>query len=274
MIIKLTGADFSANNIGKINIRELNQFTISAINASGNNAMTDSQKYGLDDFFFKIGAFGVQSAVFSKMKMLYLPLISQDIAGARTNYANRALDLAGEFYLENKGIRNSNNTSYSLTLDSPISQDNITVFSAVDFNMDNLIRTGLIKIGNTNPGKFAFEIGVPGTKDKYTSFNMRDTGQFLQINNEIATNNKSFCTCFDGDASFIVRSKDTNIYETQPSYSESNILSSTVYPFQSFTATANSTSVARRMLMVSTALTQDEALLFKEAYDTLQDLFL
>lgn len=45
MIITLKQADFSANNIGKIEIEmeELSQFTLDAIAASGNDTMTTPQ---------------------------------------------------------------------------------------------------------------------------------------------------------------------------------------------------------------------------------------
>lgn len=86
MIIVLKGADFSANNVGKINISsELHSFTKAAIEASGNVNLTNAQKYALDDLFLAMGVDGSNDTM-SKIRRLYLPIIANDVSKALINY--------------------------------------------------------------------------------------------------------------------------------------------------------------------------------------------
>lgn len=93
MILKLSGADFSANNIGQITMpRILNPFTLAAIELSGNATMTDEQKDELDLFFESVGAFGNVSNLWSKLDKVYLPFICTALANSCVNYKSGTND--------------------------------------------------------------------------------------------------------------------------------------------------------------------------------------
>lgn len=63
----------------------MQQFTLNAITASGNDAMTDEQKWALNHFFYQIGAIN-NSGIYSKLQLLGLPVIAGTKAGALYNH--------------------------------------------------------------------------------------------------------------------------------------------------------------------------------------------
>lgn len=92
MIIQLVNADFSADNVGKIEMpRVLNPFTIAAIEASGNQSLTDEQKLSLDIFFEELGAFGTLSNLWEKMSLVFLPIIAGALNKSLVNYKDNTV---------------------------------------------------------------------------------------------------------------------------------------------------------------------------------------
>lgn len=91
MIIRLSRADFSANNIGKYEFpKELSQFTLNAIAASG-KVMTDEQKYALENFFSSVGAIE-NNGIWAKLDKVYIPFIGADVTKGLINYKDNNLD--------------------------------------------------------------------------------------------------------------------------------------------------------------------------------------
>lgn len=107
MIIRLSRADFSANNIGKYEFpKELSKFTLNAIAASG-KVMTDEQKYALEDFFTSIGAID-NSGIWAKLDKVYIPFIGADVTKGLVNYKDNNLDNtlnADNLTLVNGGVK-------------------------------------------------------------------------------------------------------------------------------------------------------------------------
>ena len=66
-------------------IETMQQFTLNAIAASGNNNMTVAQKLALNHFFYSIGAIS-NSGIYSKLQVLGLPFIGTSIDTALHNY--------------------------------------------------------------------------------------------------------------------------------------------------------------------------------------------
>lgn len=66
-------------------IETMQQFTLDAIAASGNNNMTDAQKWALNHFFYSIGAIS-NSGIYSKLQVLGLPFIGTSMDTALHNY--------------------------------------------------------------------------------------------------------------------------------------------------------------------------------------------
>ena len=107
MIIRLSRADFSANNIGKYEFpKELSQFTLDAIAASG-KVMTDEQKYAMEDFFTSIGAID-NNGIWAKLDKVYIPFIGIDVTKGLVNYKDNNLDNtlnADNLTLVNGGVK-------------------------------------------------------------------------------------------------------------------------------------------------------------------------
>ena len=88
MIIVLKGADFSANNIGHIEVtKDLAPFTLAAIEASGNTSLRGEQKSALNTFFDNLGAFD-NTGLWTKIKVLMMPMLSLDLAHSMVDYTD------------------------------------------------------------------------------------------------------------------------------------------------------------------------------------------
>lgn len=103
MILRLRGADFSANNIGKINIiRELRDDTKQLL-SNFSKELTTNQQYALQDFIDGLKESGLWSAIGN----LYLPILAGDLSETLFNIKTSVLDATpnGESYiLENGGL--------------------------------------------------------------------------------------------------------------------------------------------------------------------------
>lgn len=283
MIIKLTGADFSANNIGKIEIEkeeiekeELSQFTLDAIAASGNDTMTTPQQYALDAFFKTIGAID-NTGIYQKMEFLYLPVIAKGLEGAGYNYRNSALSLnltSDKWDYIDKGIMPKESVAASaLTISEPLSQDNISVCAALDLSKP-ISQTYLVKIGTTSPGRYTLGANNRGDGAGYNTIAIKDTGQSIISEKFIVDDNGFFGYSIKDDESFVYSNRDNDILDCgTPSYSASDMSSNKVYPFANLSGSIL-VGVPRRFLCISRALTRDEMILFKDAYNTLQSHFL
>lgn len=108
MIFKLNGADFSSNNIGKIDLPiEISEFTKRAITASGSTMSTAKQK-ALEVFFRNVGAIGSSSDLWSKLTKVYLPFLGVDVTKSFVNYKGNTVDatpLVTDAEIVNGGFR-------------------------------------------------------------------------------------------------------------------------------------------------------------------------
>lgn len=66
---------------------DIDVFTKQAISASGNDSMTEEQKWSLDNYFERIGALS-NSGIWTKIKALYIPAILTDRTKIFVNYKN------------------------------------------------------------------------------------------------------------------------------------------------------------------------------------------
>ena len=108
MIITLKGADFSQENIGTITLpKDLNEFTLAAISASGNTMMDEGQMTALDNFFTSIGAID-GNGIYAKLDLLLLPMICADVSFAFVNYVGNTKvfePTPTNYELQNGGIK-------------------------------------------------------------------------------------------------------------------------------------------------------------------------
>lgn len=138
MIILLKNADFSANNIGKVEVkRVLNPFTIAAIAASGNQSITNEQKSALDTFFEKIGAFGNKSEIWGKLDKVYIPFLCSELSIACLNYKTNIIDRSlssTRYTLRSRGVTGAiespaSHTESKLNEDIAIDTKNLSVLA-------------------------------------------------------------------------------------------------------------------------------------------------
>ena len=71
-------------------LETMQQFTLDAIAASGNSTMTDTQKWALNHFFYKIGAIS-NSGIFAKLDILGLPFMAVSLDTALHNYTENGV---------------------------------------------------------------------------------------------------------------------------------------------------------------------------------------
>lgn len=134
MIIVLKGADFSANNIGKVQVTtDLHPYTKAAIDASGNTSLTGEQKSALNELFLAMGVDGSNDAM-SKMRRVYLPIIAGDVSKALVNYNTTDMivdkELSEEYWtLRSNGLVGvKTGQSIELTENNILKADNFSSF--------------------------------------------------------------------------------------------------------------------------------------------------
>lgn len=135
MIIKLKGADFAANNIGKITMPiKLNDYTKRAVASCGKD-LTQEQQLALNDLFLAMGVDGSNDAM-SVTRKLYIPMIAGDISKAMINYAepnmtNDKTDLDSNVWtLRNNGlVAIGDGQPINLTLNNILTADNYSCFN-------------------------------------------------------------------------------------------------------------------------------------------------
>lgn len=118
------------NNPNLPYIETMQQFTLDAIAASGNNSMTDAQKWALNHFFYQIGAIN-SGNIFTKLKAIYLPVISADLQHTLINYKNNNND-GGSFNnmsFTDKGLvsTTSGNVYYSYVWLDPLTYTSLSL---------------------------------------------------------------------------------------------------------------------------------------------------
>lgn len=133
MILKLNGADFSANNIGHVEVTtDLSEFTKKAILASGNESLTDVQKSALNSFFKLIGAGESGNTIASRMRFVFLPMLATNVSNALINYKDdtftkSATPSASAWKMEDNGVVGVDATgtgAITMILTNPIMQNN------------------------------------------------------------------------------------------------------------------------------------------------------
>lgn len=163
MILVLKDADFSANNIGQVEVsRDLNAYTVAAITASGNENLTDAQKFALDDLFLAMGVDG-SNQVMSKIKCLYIPMIADDISNALINYATNSFTKdftpnSANWQLRSHGItQKASGQTFSKTFSTPLLGTNVTHMWLRTENMETGVDDtccSLVLRGKTTTTKF------------------------------------------------------------------------------------------------------------------------
>lgn len=174
MIILLKNADFSANNIGKVEVKRiLNPFTIAAIAASGNQSITNEQKSALDTFFEKIGAFGNKSEIWGKLDKVYIPFLCSELSFACLNYKTNIIDRSlssTRYALRNRGVTGAiespaTSTESKLNEDIAIDTKNLSVLAILMEQDVSLARDSRLVAYKGNSGSNRWQVALSKSSD-------------------------------------------------------------------------------------------------------------
>ena len=115
MVIKLTGADFSNNNIGKLNLLATLSSETKALLANYSRRLTSEQNYAVQDFIQGLK----DNGIWTKIGNLYLPVLAGNLSEVLYNVKTGAMDGSlnpSGYVLQNNGLNVIPETSSKDTL--------------------------------------------------------------------------------------------------------------------------------------------------------------
>lgn len=274
MVIKLSEADFSAKNIGQIDITVVSQFTQDAILASGNTAMTEQQKSALENFFVAVGA-KTNTGVWAKLTKVYIPFLCADLAHAMVNYKGNAIDVtldATTFGMRNKGVAGisaSPSSEHSPKISSFL--HNIKQASFFAMTKEATFGTSVITylFGQNSNSRWAISLSYSGAgalQMKVGFLTPRDAGGSLDMkltNTQDASNKLLGFTFVPNSPTNMRVIKSDGTFKSLTNAENNNIVedtnSSNLMLFSSYTNVPNASKTGSiAMLILGTALTDAE----------------
>ena len=247
-------------------IETMQQFTLDAIAASGNNNMTDAQKWALNHFFYQIGAIS-NSGIYPKLQILGLPFIGTSINTAVHNYV---VGGASPYGISSQlsfsdGIISSSYSGESAVCDYSISGKDNTAFQLI--SGAELVSTRVFGENRNYTVRYTDSIKrAQLVVDPYTQFSSAALKNFAETEtpNIIAfnvsnSNNIKLCYAIGNNTDIIV----------PPTLHTSEILGENITKYRPL---ANTTTRMNGFAYGS-GLTDDEALAFTQAYNTLMQEF-
>lgn len=124
MVIKLTGADFSSNNIGKLNLLATLSSETKALLANYSRRLTSEQNYAVQDFIQGLK----DNGIWTKIGNLYLPVLAGNLSevlyNVKTGTMDGSLNTNG-YVLQNNGLNVKPETS---------SKDTLALSTLVNYN--------------------------------------------------------------------------------------------------------------------------------------------
>lgn len=294
MIITLQDADFSTRNIGKIEVpRELNAFTLAAIEASGNTSMSKAQKIALDIFFEEVGAFGGKSNIWNKFDFAYIPFIADNLSKSMVDYKTNNVDFVPDatyWSMVNRGIKPSTNvpSTSGFTKEDYVFDQNSK--SLVVLNTENLLYSGTSSETSLGVGTSANK-----TLNSYKNWGINAYGAThaqASVFIRFGAGSQAYSTILEGtdkaDArtTRVISCDGTNIYALMgDGQYKTSILSAEqkgqrdtephkLFLFGSWTSAAiSNTKTAAGALLLGSYLTQTEMQTVKSALDNLWEKF-
>lgn len=279
MILVLKGADFSANNLGQVEITtELDDFTKAAIVASGNTSMTDVQKSALNTFFKKLGAFGA-IGVWSKIHYAWMPIIGGSLDKAFLNYKSNEVNVVpkSEYWsLVDGGIKSlqsgvgGRNNFKSTDI---ITGNNLSVACLyIDKSASNLILVSL--------GKDYYEWnitgGISGDGDSLCEITKHDGTQLVFLNSSGVSDNPRIVSVNGTNAKALInRNIVTKSLTEEISFTLESDSTLSIDILSNMVKGPNPpTNSGASMMFIGDALTNDEMLLLNDAMKELKEKYL
>lgn len=283
MVVKLNGADFSEQNIGTYELpEEINAFTLAAIAASG-RTFNSTQKSALNTFFKTLGAFGNESAIWSKLDKVYMPMLAGDLSKAVVNYKTNNVDAvpdASWLELRNRGLAKISGSTTGTKVQLPNTSVNPSNLSVFTFNTVELVDAGANdspSIGSSAISGSDWKVfgtqGYSGGNSTYIL--LRFTGNVsIDDNSNISNDNKK---------SLILRGKSCNGTNVVTLYGGSTIIKKvnssislaekqmTYYPFGVNASGATGSAVPCGASIIGNFLTESECKTLGSAFNALWD---
>lgn len=184
----ITKLDANVNDNTLPVLETMQQFTLDAIAASGNAAMTDAQKAALNHFFYQVGAIE-NNALWGKMVIVALPMIcNKNLAKALVNYKGNIIEETptSEFWsFSANGGLTCVNTSSHITFTTKYVGSSASVSAAIatmKTYLDNRCR--LWRLGNSSSILNNYFVGYSSNSPDYI-YNCR--GAAYYVNSEDLT---------------------------------------------------------------------------------------
>ena len=292
MILVIKNADYSAKNLGKVEVkRVLNQFTLAAIEASGNTSMTAEQKSALDTFFQNVGAFGSANSIWSKLDKVYIPFLCSSLSNACINYKTNKSDkeLSAERYtLRNRGvtgvIESPANYTESNISDMHVIDSNSLTIAAMLMEDDKSLTNSSELItynGNSKNNRFNCNIQKTGGGDALFSLSYITPGGGVNsniANDYLAKKHSLFGIVIRSANDYSKITKESVVDITDELSYISNTSNDTgVSSYGIFTQAvlkaSSSKSPSIGLLIIGKGLTHEEAVTLKSATETLVNFF-
>lgn len=280
MVIVLKGADFSANNIGKIDIPvEISSFTKAAILASGRSSMAIEQQVALDKFFDSLGAID-GSGVWGKIRKMYIPFLTDSLAHTFVNYKTNIAEATpkSEYYgFKSKGIANISGdrvlVANGICTDTNFvwNWDNISVLMMYT---ENIVNANIGCQSEGNKYEFISNVSSSGTYYALRLYQDNTTNALIpptQVNNGIEPCLRGV-SCLGDDVVLMGTEYNpiTNIKRNTitPTTNKGNL-----YPYGNLVGTTDANFTPLGCLILGDAMSEDEMVLIRSAVNKLWHAF-
>lgn len=269
MILILKGADFSANNIGQIEISRKFQEETIAILSKYTKILTQEQNYAIDTFVVSLKSLGI----YSKLYSIVLPILANDKTEALKNALSGNVAFGGNL----NGISFGGNAlgviqdANKATLLSPgIFGNNMTiaVYVATKDHTDKSIARPLIGRSNSGSGNFYQLRNVGDNAENVASQSNGGTNLFTST-----ANAKSIVLSDNGTTSTLACDGASRLYTLTQQNSE-NTTAFNFGVYTELTYTGRYTKDTMSLIALGTALSNEECISFSNAISNLMTKFL
>ena len=269
-------ADFSGVSIGHVDIpRKLSKDTLTWIALSGNTTMTDAQKYALDDFITTLKA----NSIYNKIDKMHLPLLASDKTHALVDYKNKKDDaiqaLLDVYTFRNHGILSETNVANTPKID-PDYQRSISDISLYCFATEGMseVNVGTLDYFNSVGGDHTNSVELATYQD-YNSVQIRcningDNNRIIYDSTAAKFSPGFFGFSINGNTIMYMK-RDGSVEST--SAGDYTDAVRTGYSLLGFNKKSDVQHSATGAFIVGSALTNEEAIILRNAIVTLATAF-
>lgn len=267
-------------------IETMQQFTLDAIALSGNENMTEEQKFALNHFFYQVGAI-TNSSLWQKLDFIFLPLIAGEVSKIAANYKGLTLisgtSIASDVILGNGGVITTNTIERELAIPISYSGYNPNNISAYVSFSDNLsenpgatVGNRLVKINDSGSARLNMYLSSSSSNQRL-NFGEADNPIVYGVCSYGGSDYLCSLSGDDEEHTVLVKNKDKsgNSIDITQNYITGRIFDGTT-TIDSYTITAHTQTkgYAISASIVGKALTETEANMLMDAVITLKHNFI